>query len=79
MECDFAPRGVCARTPTGGPLSLLGPAAGPGGSLRRMSETMSQRASQRRRSRCEIGKLTSQPARWNAHNSTEVLELATRH
>jgi hypothetical protein len=54
------------------PLPLLGPAApGSVGSLRRMS--------QGRRSRCETGKLTSQPARWGAHNSTEVLEPATTH
>jgi hypothetical protein len=58
------------RAPIRGALPLLGPAAGSDGSLRRMS--------QRRRFRCGTGKLTLQSARWNAHNSTEVLEVATK-
>jgi hypothetical protein len=58
---------VGSRAPsTRGALPLLGPAAGSVGSLRRMS--------QRRVFRCETGKLTLQPARWSAHNSTEVLD-----
>jgi hypothetical protein len=61
---------VGSRAPIRGPLPLLGPAAGSVGSLRRMS--------QGRRFRCETGKLTLQSARWRVHNSTEVLEIATK-
>jgi hypothetical protein len=60
---------VGSRAPVRGALPLLGPAAGSVGSLRRMS--------QGRRFQCGTGKLTLQSARWSAHNSTEVLELAT--
>jgi hypothetical protein len=67
----LCPGRVGSRAPIRGPCRCWDPLLGlSGGSLRRMS--------QRRRFRCGTGKLTLQPARWSAHNSTEVLEVATK-
>jgi hypothetical protein len=69
--------GVGSKAPIRGPLPLLGPAAGSVGSLRRMSQGRVFR-----REASEAGfvqhRLCSQRS-GIAHNSTEVLELATKY
>jgi hypothetical protein len=63
---------VGSRAPIRGPLPLLGPAA------RCWVCWLSETHVSGRVFRRETSELTLLPAQWNAHNSTEVLEVATK-